>query len=99
MANALVFWIEKAVQYLSVAQQSALTTRKGDGLELFADLLIIAFMDKTPEFREKIKKCYKVHFMYEEPKKKKTGSAWLDKPTTTKRCRVMNYWCFNPGFG
>lgn len=87
------------MQFLTVAQQSAMTTRKGSGLEAFADLLIVAFMETSVEFKEKIKKCYKVHFMYEEPKKKKAGSAWLDAPASTKRCRVMNYWCFNPGFG
>lgn len=92
-------WIEKSVQYLSVAQQSALTTRKGDGLEHFANLLVIAFMETSLEFKQKIKKCYKVHFMYEESKKKKPGSAWLDKVVSYKKSRVMNYWCFNPGFG
>lgn len=82
-----------------MAQQSALTTRSGDGLELFADLLLIAFMENSSEFKEKIKKCYKVHFMYEESKKKKTGSAWLDKAAGSKKCRIMSYWCFSPGFG
>lgn len=96
----MVYWIEKSVQYLTVAQQSALTSRRGDGLEMFSDLLVIAFMENSSEFKEKIKKCYRVHFMYEETKKKRAGSAWLDKVSASnKRCRVMNYWCFNPGFG
>lgn len=95
----MVNWIEKSVQFLTVAAQSALTSRKGDGLELFADLLVIAFMESSLEFREKIKRCYKVHFMYEETKKKKSSSVWLDKVVNNKKCRVMNYWCFNPGFG
>lgn len=41
-----------------------------------------------------------VHVTVEEPKRK-TGNDWLSKGQSTMkmRGRVLNVWCFSPGFG
>lgn len=51
--------IDKIVQFLSAVNDGPFQ-RKGNGLQLLHDLLQIAFASTLPEFRNKIKKCYKV---------------------------------------
>lgn len=57
----------------------------------------------------KVHRSFKVHCEIEEGKqiRQTTGnnantSGWLGKgntTTTTKAAKVINFWCFNPGFG
>ncbi|GJQ84726.1 hypothetical protein Trydic_g21131 [Trypoxylus dichotomus] len=89
--------IDKIVQFLSAARDGPFQ-RKGNGLQLLQDLLQIAFISISPEFKQKIKKCYKVHVTEDEPKKK-TVDGWLPKVSSKRTGRVISYWCFSPGFG
>ncbi|KAK9722683.1 DEAD 2 [Popillia japonica] len=87
--------IEKIVQFLSAVKEGPFQ-RRGNGLQLLQDLLQVAFVSVSAEFREKIKRCYKVHVSEEEAKK--TTDGWLSK-ASKKAGRVISYWCFSPGFG
>lgn len=55
--------IDKIVQFLAVAKSGPFS-RKGAGLQLFADLLALAFASSSLQFKEKIQNCYKVFFIY-----------------------------------
>ncbi|KAI4462768.1 dna repair dead helicase rad3/xp-d subfamily member [Holotrichia oblita] len=88
--------IEKIVQFLSAVKEGPFQ-RRGNGLQLLQDLLQVAFVSVSTDFREKIKRCYKVHVSEEEAKK--TTDGWLSKAASKKRGRVVSYWCFSPGFG
>lgn len=73
--------------------------RRGNSLQLFADFLRIVFSGSSQNFKEKVKKCYKVHIHIEETKGKGNSDNWLTKMTSKSSCRVLSYWCFSPGFG
>ncbi|KAF2884481.1 hypothetical protein ILUMI_21698 [Ignelater luminosus] len=91
--------IDKVVQFLQTTQNGPFQ-RKGTGLETFVALLRIVFIENQDQFKAKMKKCYKVHITVEEPKRN-TGNDWLSKGQFTKKVggRVLNFWCFSPGFG
>ncbi|XP_044256116.1 regulator of telomere elongation helicase 1 homolog [Tribolium madens] len=88
--------MDKIIQFLAAGNEGPFA-RKGVGLQLFSDLLTIAFSSISPQFKEKIRKSYKVHIAVEEGKKR--ADDWLSKATLKSRCRVLSYWCFSPGFG
>ncbi|XP_975038.1 regulator of telomere elongation helicase 1 homolog [Tribolium castaneum] len=71
--------------------------RSGFGLQIFNNLLFIAFYKQGPEFRQKIKECFKVQVEDERPEyvRRTRYSQNMDKKNT---CRVLNFWCFSPGF-
>lgn len=98
---------EKLVQYSAMESQQS-NIRKGGSFQKLADFLSIVFIGKE-EAIEKVYKCFKVHVEIEEisqtHKRKddfsKTGwlSKNVSKVTNKKQGRIINYWCFNPGFG
>ena len=75
---------------------------------MLADLLSVVFVNKQ-ETMTKVYRSFKVHVQIEETKKQTTNSnssnPWLSKSTnsssayTGKSAKIINYWCFNPGFG
>lgn len=81
-------------------------TRKGGSYQKLSDLLTIVFINKEDSI-DKIYRSFKVHVQIEEEKKYNTKananqSGWLSKGNTTstsKMGKIINYWCFNPGFG
>nr|XP_015834845.1 PREDICTED: regulator of telomere elongation helicase 1 homolog [Tribolium castaneum] len=95
--NSVLSVMDKIIQFLASGNEGPFA-RKGVGLQLFSDLLTIAFSSVSPQFKEKIKRCYKVHIAVEEGKKK-AADDWLSKATLKTRSRVLSYWCFSPGFG
>lgn len=97
--------LESLIQYITAANQSNPVFRRGGGLQVLSDLLTIVFAGKDENADEKIKRCFKVHVDVEEVKEKKTSTkkdGWITPKggTITKpRAKVINYWCFNPGYG
>ncbi|XP_022905755.2 regulator of telomere elongation helicase 1 homolog [Onthophagus taurus] len=87
---------DKITNFLATASESPFK-RRGDGLSLLSDLLAIVFIKPSPTFQAKTNECFKVHVTLEE--KKKTRDNWLTKLSNKDTCRVLNYWCFSPGFG
>lgn len=65
------------------------------------------FAGSGPQYRESIDKCYKCHIDIEEQKKVRGNTKQADGWTATKQlvpsvkanAKVINFWCFNPGFG
>lgn len=79
--------------------------RHGVGLQKLHELLVIVFSSTSEDFRSRVAKCYKVYIEYEQAKPtrgKKNDDGWIqakavNTPKTT--AKVINYWCFSPGFG
>ncbi|CAG9823220.1 unnamed protein product [Phaedon cochleariae] len=88
--------ISCVVQFLATVNEGPFA-RKGNNLQNFQDIFQIVFISPLEEFREKIRKCYKVHVKEEEVRKKRQGN-WLSKASKAGG-RILNYWCFSPGFG
>ncbi|KAL7744472.1 hypothetical protein ACLKA6_001847 [Drosophila palustris] len=103
----IVALLDKLVQYLMVASQHTML-RKGGSFMLLSDLLNIVFANKE-DVMSKVHLSFKVHVEIEESKQtkqtanSKSNNGWLGKgnntTTTTKAAKVVNFWCFNPGFG
>lgn len=101
--------LDNLVQFLSMPQNEENNSafRKGVGLEKLLDFLTIVFVGNGNEvMKEKILYSFKVYIEPEEIKEKKTTNkqdVWISTKTTSevpsKQGKVINYWCFNPGFG
>jgi regulator of telomere elongation helicase 1 len=57
--NVVNSLLDKLIQFLATVNDGPFA-RKGVGLQLFSDLLTIAYASVSPQFKEKIQKCYKV---------------------------------------
>lgn len=84
--------------------------RKGFGLQKVEELLETVFGSMTQEsdnWKKAMAVGYRLHVELEEPKKKwssKTSDndGWTApavQQKINKSAKVLNYWCFNPGFG
>ncbi|XP_001354453.3 regulator of telomere elongation helicase 1 homolog [Drosophila pseudoobscura] len=107
----IVALLDKLVQYLMVASQH-MTIRKGGTFTMLSDLLTIVFANKE-NIMSKVHLSFKVHVQVEESNKQqgKSGATqgkqqgWLGKGnitttgTSSKAAKIVNFWCFNPGFG
>ena len=91
--------LDKIILYLTTTSTSPFS-RKGNALQKFSDLLRVVFAGSTNnKYRERIKKCYKVHIQPEQPKKSFKNDAWEIKKMTKSDGKLISYWCFSPGFG
>lgn len=96
----LINLLSKIAQYLAMAQSEGPFQRKGAALDTLEQFLSIVFMGNTENkqtFMKSIHKCYKVYVKLEESKNTESKAFWTPKSKTAGR--VINYWCFNPGFG
>lgn len=88
---------------MSIQSQNNMN-RKGGSYQRLSDLLTIVFVNKEDAI-DKVYRSFKVHVQIEEVKQYKGGanqSGWHskgNKSSTTKAGKIINYWCFNPGFG
>lgn len=79
--------------------------RNGQNLMKVKDLLITIHANDSDALREKVKKCFRVHIVEEQIQQRgragKTSSGWITPagPSTKKAQKIINYWCFSPGFG
>ncbi|XP_043245532.1 regulator of telomere elongation helicase 1-like [Amphibalanus amphitrite] len=93
--------LEKVISFLTNSATSVFS-RRGNGLQKFADLIKVVFNRDTFDLKhmERVKKCYKVHVGLEQQKagKRPRNDPW-QKAQSTADCRVLSYWCFSPGFG
>ncbi|CAG9762248.1 unnamed protein product [Ceutorhynchus assimilis] len=97
-AGNIILMLDKMIQFLTAQNDNSPFARKGKGLQIFNDFLLVVFQSKVS--KEKIKECYKVHVKEEEPQYKSPRvSTWLEKKTTVAKSRTLSFWCFNPGFG
>uniref|UniRef100_A0A1A9VRD2 Regulator of telomere elongation helicase 1 homolog n=1 Tax=Glossina austeni TaxID=7395 RepID=A0A1A9VRD2_GLOAU len=104
-SKVVIALLEKLVQFLAVQSQTS-KLRKGKSYQTLADMLIIVFINKEDKI-EKIYKSFKVHIQLEEIKQSQRHDSnkdvWLSKNSNAnsekKVAKIINYWCFNPGFG
>lgn len=62
-APMVVTLIETIIGFITTRKQSGPFQRKGNGLQLFGDLLRIVFISSKPDFKDKLNKCYKVRYL------------------------------------
>ncbi|XP_014606686.1 PREDICTED: regulator of telomere elongation helicase 1 homolog [Polistes canadensis] len=91
--------LEKIVSYLVTTNTSPFA-RKGNALQKFINVLRVLFSSgNSLQHREKIEQCYKVYIQLEEQKKNQKSDGWQTKKIALKNeGKVINYWCFSPGF-
>lgn len=106
----IVALLDKLVQYLMVASQHSTMLRKGGSFMVLADLLNIVFANKE-DVMSKVHRSFKVHVEIEDNKQSKHAAnsakpqtGWLGKgnnaaSSVAKAAKIINFWCFNPGFG
>lgn len=97
------------LNFLTTATAGKVFARKGFGLTKVEDLLTTVFGTLTQDtegWMKTMEKGYRLHVELEEPKKKwgsKTADGWINtsaaQPKISNNAKVLNYWCFNPGFG
>ncbi|XP_055389543.1 regulator of telomere elongation helicase 1 homolog [Condylostylus longicornis] len=101
--SMVITLLEKLLTFLAAAQQRNLAFRKGAGLQNFAQLTAIVFDSMKDDKVEKMAKSFKVHFEVEEIRKTKGADkdGWISSKAHQglKMAKVVNFWCFNPGFG
>lgn len=102
--------LESLTLFLTQASSGSVFGRKGNGLMKMLEVVDTAFIGANGKDHEKFKsdmeRGYRVHVEIEPDKKSKletTTNVWLNSSTsnqkTSKTPKIINYWCFDPGFG
>lgn len=103
--------IESMMTFLTESNAGKAFGRKGFGLLKVLDLLGTVYGSMTgdiEDWKKTMMRGYRMHVELEEPKKKgwqgnKTSDGWHNtstaQTTMNNKAKVINYWCFNPGFG
>lgn len=98
--------LDNVIQWLTVMAESTNTAfRRGGALQKLQDLLIVVYSSQSPDYVERIGRCYKVHVEIEQQTPKQTGAVkdgWIQPRATTLKkntAKLISYWCFSPGFG
>lgn len=97
--------LDSLIQYLTTVSEENSAFRRGSGLQKLFDLLTIVFSSISEDYKERVSKCYKVHVEIEQTKPQRgavTKDGWYQpKAAAVKKnsAKVVNYWCFSPGFG
>lgn len=100
--------IDQIVQYLNALKSSQGAggpfQKTGGALDKLANFLKIVFHFEKKSYEEhvgSVKECYKVFVTLEKPKPTFRKNAWAStvKDDTKPGGKVVNFWCFNPGYG
>lgn len=102
--------IESMLEFLTNASAGKVFARKGFGLLKLSEFLGVIYGSMTQnvqEWKRNMEIGYRLHVEIEEPKKKwndkSSGDGWQStssmQSTLNNNAKVLNYWCFNPGFG
>lgn len=97
--------IESLVTFLTQSSSGSFFGRKGIGLMKMAEVIDTAFSGVNnvgyAEYIAQMDKCYRVHVEIEAETKKKSDSEWTStfQSKISRNPKVVNFWCFNPGFG
>ena len=107
--NIIVKLISSLLDFLTNATAGKVFARKGVGLTKVENLITIVFGTMTQDvegWKKTMEKGYRVHVELEEPKKKwggKSSDGWTSTSSVQTKlnhnAKIINYWCFNPGFG
>lgn len=99
--------VEQIAQYLNTikaSNQNGPFARTGANLEKLANFLKTVFYFERKAFDEhfqSIKECYRVYVTLEKPKNNFKKNSWLTSVNADSKPggKVVNFWCFNPGYG
>lgn len=105
IAPATISLLDRLIQFMTVQSQNS-AFRKGGSFEVLSNFLSVVFV-KNEDIIAKVLRSFKVHVQIEEVKQQTKNSGkdgWLSKASSsstvsTKLPKIINYWCFNPGFG
>ncbi|XP_049283993.1 regulator of telomere elongation helicase 1 homolog [Anopheles funestus] len=106
--NVILQVLNSTITYITTAMANNFV-RRGAGLQSLVDFLEVVYAGNGPEYRQAIEKCFRVHVDFEETNQSVKGNVKrADGWTATKQnvktpakpnSKVINFWCFNPGFG
>lgn len=101
--------IDTFLEFLQEAAAGKAFGRKGFGLAKMNEFLGVVYGGMTKDvssWKQTVEKGYRLHVEIEEQKKKwgaaKSSDGWMNtsvQKTLNSNAKVLNYWCFNPGFG
>lgn len=103
--------IDSFLDFMTESSAGKVFARKGFGLAKINELLGTAYGSLTNDvqaWKQTMERGYRVHVELEEPKKKwtaagKSSDGWTSntsiQTTINNNAKVINFWCFNPGFG
>ncbi|XP_034244080.1 regulator of telomere elongation helicase 1 homolog [Thrips palmi] len=104
--NLYATLVELIVQYLNAlksSQGAGPFQKTGGNLEKLANFFktVYHFEKKTcQDHINSVKECYKVFVALEKPKPTYKKNSWnTTKDDTKPGGKVVNFWCFNPGYG
>lgn len=96
------------LEFLTQSSAGKVFARKGAGIMKLSEFLgtVYGSMTKDVEsWKGSVQKGYRVYFEL-EPERRKTGGTtsdgWMSKSmqtTINNKAKIINFWCFNPGFG
>lgn len=106
----IVKLIETLLEFLTKSTAGKIFARKGVGLTKVSELLGTVYGSMTQnvdEWKKTMERGYRLHVELEAPKTKRGGAkssdGWLSttsvQPQINSNAKIINYWCFNPGFG
>uniref|UniRef100_A0A182XXV8 Regulator of telomere elongation helicase 1 homolog n=1 Tax=Anopheles stephensi TaxID=30069 RepID=A0A182XXV8_ANOST len=107
--NVILQLLNSLIAYLTTTMSNNFV-RRGMGLQALANFLEIVFAGSGSEYSQSVEKCFRVHIELEEAKQPtkanvKRADGWtatkqnVKTPATKSNSKVINFWCFNPGFG
>ncbi|XP_052900546.1 regulator of telomere elongation helicase 1 homolog isoform X2 [Anopheles moucheti] len=106
--NVILKVVNSVITHLTTTMSNNFV-RRGAGLQSLTDFLEVVYCGNGPEYRQSVEKCFRVHIEHEESKQSTKGNVKrADGWTATKQnikapaksnSKVINFWCFNPGFG
>lgn len=105
---AVVQLIDSLLEFLTKATAGKIFARKGFGLVKVNELLGTVYGTMSQDvngWKQSMERSYRLHIELEEQKPKRgagTGDGWLStthQATINNNAKILNYWCFNPGFG
>lgn len=100
--------IDGVLEFLTKATAGKIFARKGIGLSKVSELLGVVYGTMTQDvntWKQTMERGYRLHIEIEEQKTKRGaggGDGWSStslQTTINNNAKVLNYWCFNPGFG
>lgn len=100
--------IESIVQYLSAMKNSQAAgsgpfQKTGGNLEKLANFFKTVYHFERKSYDEhviSVRECYKVFVTLEQPKPTFKKNSWASvKEDTKPGGKIVNFWCFNPGYG
>uniref|UniRef100_A0A182QAZ7 Regulator of telomere elongation helicase 1 homolog n=1 Tax=Anopheles farauti TaxID=69004 RepID=A0A182QAZ7_9DIPT len=108
--NQLLQVLGSLITYVTTMSETSSFAKRGAGLQALADFLEVVYAGSGPEFCQSVERSFRLHIEPEETKQqssvggKKNADGWISTKQPVSKApkasaKVLNFWCFNPGFG